>query len=286
MNRQPILHGQFYEADPQRLRAQVEAFLTLPPAPLPSSMLPLAENAPRPDAPVRAVMLPHAGHVYCGSVIGRTLARCRLPARLFLLCPNHTGPGAPLAVWPDGAWRTPLGDVPVDAPLADALLNSGGGFSADTDAHAGEHSLEVLLPFLQVHSPQSRIVPIRVSCPPDALHGAATALARVIHAARVAGEDVGLVISSDMNHYATEAETHRLDALALAPLLRLDPAGLFNTVHRERISMCGVYPATLALLALTALADTPIASLAAYDTSATAFGDASRAVGYAGVIIQ
>lgn len=296
MVRNPILHGRFYEADPDGLARSVDAFLqaTDEPVQLPAALresLP-AEALPEsalPTLPVaRAVMLPHAGHIYCGRVIGQTLARCRLPHRLILLCPNHTGEGEPLAVWPSGSWVTPLGTVPVDEELCAALINQP-GFSADISAHKGEHSLEVLLPFLQRHTPECSIAPVRVACGPDQLQEGAAGLAWVLRHFSEQGQSVGVVISSDMNHYAPQEENMRRDTTALIPLLSNDAASLFNTVHAKDISMCGVAPATMALLALNALAEHSghallRPTLTAYATSAEASHDATAVVGYAGVV--
>lgn len=292
MNRASILHGRFYEADPERLASQVDAWLADTsdairlPDDLRSQFPAEALVFPGCTTMARGVMLPHAGHIYCGRVIGQTLARCRLPERLILLCPNHTGQGAELAVWPDGRWSTPLGEVPVDAEVCAALLAED-GYKADPAAHMGEHSLEVLLPFLQRHTPACRIAPVRVSCGPEGLKTGAAGLARVLLLFAQQGQEVGVVISSDMNHYAPEGENRRQDATALEPLLHMDAVRLFNTVHARDISMCGVGPATMALLAFAALAEflTPVTPhLAAYATSAEVSGDTTGVVGYAGVV--
>ena len=114
--RQPAVAGRFYPDGPEDLRQEVRHFLDAGAQALP---------APRHTTPV-ALMLPHAGHVFCGHVIGATLAGMRLPRTLILLCPNHTGMGRPLSVWPDGAWLTPLGPVTVDASLAAGLSRAAG----------------------------------------------------------------------------------------------------------------------------------------------------------------
>lgn len=295
MLRDSILAGRFYDAAPSKLRQQIVADLVPQAQVFPHAVnAAVPENAriPWPCEPVaaRVVLLPHAGHMYCGKVMGQTLARCTLPRRLILLCPNHTGQGAALAVWPQGAWRTPLGDVPVDTAMAQALVDCN-GFSADTSAHAGEHSLEVILPYLQVHSPESLITPVRVSCGPGELIMAGMALAGVVSSFLQQGESVGLVISSDLNHYAPEAENHRLDALAIQLFLSMDPVALYNTIQQEGISMCGVSPAALALFAMKTLEQSvmlnPVARLAAYATSGdAACGDKASVVGYAGIIVS
>lgn len=210
------------------------------------------------------------------------LAGVRLPSRLIVLAPSHTGLGHPLGFWPDGAWETPLGDVPADAALGRELAAQGGGFAPDVRPHAREHDIEVLLPFLLTVRPDVSILPVvvgRLEGLPEAAH----ALAEVarLHQDEPDG-GVAFIVSSDMNHYGTERDNRRLDGMALDALLALDPQRLLDVVRKYHISMCGVLPALMGLLACRELG-AEHARLAAYDTSAAASGDASRVVGYAGV---
>ncbi len=62
-----------------------------------------------------------------------------------------------------------------------------------------------------------------------------------------------LLISSDMNHFATDEENRRLDAIALEAMERLDPEHLLKTVNEHNISMCGVLPAVIVMEALRML---------------------------------
>lgn len=274
MLRSPVVAGMFYPADPEVLRKEVKEYLDF------------SGDKNKEVVQAALVMLPHAGHVYCGKVIGKTLSSVRLPSRLIILCPSHTGRGDHLAVWSEGAWRTPLGEVPVDAECASAIIKasvaSPAQFTADTTAHLGEHSIEVLLPFLQTCVPDLQITPICVSCHPKVLQAAGQHLANVIQHFAEQGISMGIVISSDMNHYADETTTLQLDNLALEPFLAMNPVKLFNTVSSYRISMCGIFPATLALFACQELGITPPAVLASHSTSAAASGDTRRVVGYAG----
>src|SRR5947208_780458 len=93
-----------------------------------------------------------------------------------------------------------------------------------------------------------------------------------------------LLISSDMNHFATDAENRRLDALALAALERADPEEVYNTVHANHISMCGVLPAVIVLETLKLLGSGNRAAHVGYATTADVTGDTSRVVGYAGML--
>ena len=108
-----------------------------------------------------ALMVPHAGYIYSGRIASETYLASRLPTRLVILGPNHTGEGSPIAIM-SGSWRTPLGDAEIDAPLAAAILDRCRDAREDDAAHRGEHSIEVQLPILQRLVPDLRFVPICV----------------------------------------------------------------------------------------------------------------------------
>ncbi len=175
--------------------------------------------------------------------------------------------------------------MPVDAELADALAESDAGFTRDTAAHVREHSIEVVLPFLQEYTPDLSIVPVAVAEPhPQSLRDASQALADTLRRMAAAGRRVAMVVSSDMSHYVTHADAARLDRMALARIEALDPVGLYATVRDRGISMCGVLPATLGLFAALALG-AQTARVVAYATSGEVSGDMQRVVGYAGVLV-
>jgi MEMO1 family protein len=267
--RQPVVAGRFYPGEAASLRREVAGYL--------------AEAQADSDAPTLLAMVPHAGYVFSGSVAGRTLGAANLADTLLLLGPNHTGRGQRLAVWSAGAWSVPGCLVPVDQALAEAFIAADPRLSPDTTAHLGEHSLEVLLPFLCLKYPHSRIVPICVSEPsPDVLRAMATAMAGVI---REQGISLSIVVSSDMSHYVPHETAKRLDALALSRMLALDPEGLHRVVREAGITMCGVLPMVLGLYLAKALGATE-AVLAAYATSGDASGEYSQVVGYAGVLVR
>src|SRR5512133_1523995 len=137
MDREPAVAGRFYDGDPRTLAREVRAFLE-------------AEGEP---IPALGLVAPHAGYVYSGAIAGAVYARVRVPPRVIVLGPNHSGLGRPAALWPaDGGWRTPLGTVPVSRPLTDALAACP-LVELDLAAHAREHSLEVQVPFLAIAQP-------------------------------------------------------------------------------------------------------------------------------------
>jgi AmmeMemoRadiSam system protein B len=273
--RHPAVAGTFYPKNPKDLESLVRDCLAKG-----AAESPLREKG---GGRLFALMLPHAGYVYCGRVMGATLAGLALPGRFIVLCPNHTGQGHPFGVWPDGAWLTPLGPVAVDAALAASL--AGGIYAPDTRCHLREHSIEVLLPFLQILTRnEARIVPVCVGTrEPGALRAAGLELAAALAAPRRDDPaDVCILVSSDMNHYENEQTTRKKDDMALERALSCDPEGLLAVVAERGITMCGASPLAVALFAAKALG-TPSAGLVMHDTSASVSGDTARAVGYAGL---
>ena len=243
------------------------------------------------DRPVVGVVCPHAGWVYSGALAARTLAAVRVPPRVIVMCPNHTGRGAGIAVSRAPAWRTPVGDVPIDQPLGAAILHElaaagVAGAAGDERAHAREHAIEVQVPLLRARQPALQLTAIVVAhLDPDACSALGQAIARAVARLGLAwGDDVMIVASSDMNHFADEATTRRKDGRALAALATGNPATLLAVVDGEGISMCGARPAA-ALLACAATLGAPPPELVGYTTSGAVSGDLDRVVGYAGALI-
>src|SRR5438067_9390133 len=100
--RAPAVAGALYPADPRALAAEVRRAL-------PDGVSP---------SPAFGAIVPHAGYVYSGGVAGAVYGRLAPAPTVILLGPNHTGRGAPAALDPHEAWRTPLGLVPIDMAIA------------------------------------------------------------------------------------------------------------------------------------------------------------------------
>jgi hypothetical protein len=228
----------------------------------------------------KACLVPHAGYVYSGPVAGAVFSRIALPAKIIILGVRHFPRGESLAIFPGGAWRTPLGDVPVDEALACALKKECPLLCDDQVAHSAEHSLEVQLPFLQVLAGKFSIVPVALGAVRfEELAAVGEAIARVL----ASHPGVLLLTTSDLNHYENEATTHLKDKKAIEQTLALNPRGLYDVCRNEKISMCGLGPAVAMLTALRALGATQ-AELVRYATSADVSGDTTTVVGYAGFI--
>jgi MEMO1 family protein len=269
--RPPAVAGSFYEGTSERLRAQVEACF--------------AVNPPPPAQKQRFIgaVVPHAGLVYSGHVAAAFYSVAELPKRFVILCPNHTGAGHFAAINREGAWRTPLGDIPIDTPLAEALMEETPLFAEDARAHAREHSLEVQLPFLQHLLPEFTFVPICLGAHRfDYAEEAGRAIAAVLQEEQ---EPVGILASSDLNHYEDQRTTLRKDQLALDEVEKRNPRELWRVVEELDVSMCGFIPTTAMLVAANILGATN-ATLIKHATSGDVNGDYSQVVGYASMLIS
>jgi AmmeMemoRadiSam system protein B len=267
--RLPAVAGRFYPSNPAELTAIIARFTKT------------QSNVEK--VAVKACLLPHAGYVYSGSVAGAVFARMTLPRKILILGVRHFPRGEQAAILSNGAWRTPLGDAPIDQSLAQALLAACPLLREDDVAHSQEHSLEVQLPFLQVLAPGFMFVPVALGTVRfEDLVSVGEAVAEVLARTR---EEILLLTTSDLNHYEEDATTRVKDRKAIERLLALDARGLYDTCRNERISMCGLGPAVSMIVALQRLGAKD-AKLARYATSADVSGDTSAVVGYAGMIFK
>ncbi len=228
-------------------------------------------------------VIPHAGWFYSGAVAAKVYARLVIPDAVVLLCPNHTGLGPRLSIWPAGVWVTPIGEVRIDEALTNLIRQHCPEVEPDTLAHEGEHAIEVHLPFLLREKPAAKIAALVVGTHSLAsLDRLGEGLASAIAAY---GRDVLVIASSDMNHYEDQETTLAKDDVALARVIGLDPAGLLDVCKAKDVSMCGVAP-TAAMLRACSVRGAKEAVLVDHKTSGDASGDYGRVVGYAGVIVR
>ena len=265
--RLPAVAGQFYPADPRELTRLIRKFS--------------AEDPASPKTRVRACLVPHAGYIYSGGVAGAVFARMILPKKILVLGVRHSPMGEDLAILSEGAWRTPLGDAPLDEELAQRVKAACPGLREDSVAHSREHSLEVEIPFLQILDPGFSFVPVAVGTLRfEELRELGIGLARVL---RENEEEVLLVTSSDMNHYEPDEETRVKDGKAIDRMEAVDARGLFDVCRKEKISMCGLGPSIVMLTAMKELG-VKGGELVRYATSGDVNGDRTAVVGYAGMI--
>lgn len=268
MIREPAVSGLFYPGTKQALRKEVEKYIS-------------EGDAARPEA--IGIVSPHAGYVYSGAVAGAALSSARLKDTCIIIGPNHTGLGRPFSIMTKGIWRLPSGDAEIDSRLAKAVLSGSSYLEEDRDAHLGEHSVEVQIPFLQVLKPGARIVPIVLAeADLQAYRSMGKEMAAAIRSAGPGGATI--IASSDMTHYEPRDSAKAKDSIAIKAMLDLDEEALAGAVGKHGISMCGYVPVCVMIAAAKGLGAKG-AKLIKYGTSGDASGDYSSVVGYAGMIV-
>jgi MEMO1 family protein len=198
--RRPAVAGSFYSAQADQLRHDVVKLL--------------ADAGAAVNIASKALIAPHAGYIYSGSIAAAAFATLhdsrQTLKRIVLIGPAHYVAIGGIALPTVDAFETPLGCVPVDR----AGLNEIAGLpfvSRNDAAHAPEHALEVELPFLQIVLPSFSLLPLVVG---DAsAHEVAQVLARLW-----SGPETLLVISSDLSHYLSYEAARRLDAATAAAI--------------------------------------------------------------------
>ena len=272
--REPAVAGTFYPGRPDRLAEGVDRYVEQAREDLAaraSGASPRGVEVPRAATGGRlvAVVAPHAGHVYSGPTAGFAYA-CIDPAlvdRVVLLGPAHYVPVDGIGLSTATAWRTPLGDVPLDADLADNLRTRFDTVIPADHAHAPEHSLEVQLPFLQrVLADGWTLVPLIVGAdlPGDvaAVVTLCAALPRTL-----------VVVSSDLSHYLDYSSAIAQDARTIRSIVHRRPDSIGTS------DACGRYPLR-GLLTAAGAQQWTVRLLDARNSGDTA-GDHDRVVGYA-----
>ena len=244
--------GHFYPANSATLRRTVSALLAAAPA---------AEEG------AKAIIAPHAGYQYSGQTAAcayRLLERRRAQIRrVVLLGPAHRvylrGMGLPSV----DMFTTPLGDVSLDKDGIRQALEMPGTEISD-EAHAGEHSLEVHLPFLQTVLDDFQLVPIVVGdCPAAEVEAVLELL--------WGGDETLVVISSDLSHFHSYETAREIDANTTARIEARD-----SMLHGDEA--CGAHAVNGLMLAAKAHG-LEVHTLEVTNSGDTA-GDKHRVVGY------
>lgn len=259
--RPPAVAGMFYTGEPQALAGEIAA------------MLAEARTPALPRLTPKAIIVPHAGHIYSGPIAARAYALLTPQAatirRVVLFGPAHRVAVDGLALPAADAFATPLGIVPLDRAAMEAALALP-QVSVSAAAHAAEHSLEVQLPFLQEVLDDFRLVPFVVG------QSGGHDIAEVIELLW-GGAETLIVISSDLSHYLPYATARQKDQATTAGILRLAPLTEFEQA-------CGALPINgmIEVARRRGLKPTLLDLRNSGDTA----GDRSRVVGYAALAFE
>ena len=233
-----------------------------------------------------AVISPHAGHRYSGAVAGYAFAPVR--GRAFdlvaVVSPYHQPAHQPLLTTAHSAYATPLGNIATDkgSMLAlDGMLKSRLGFGLAPILHDREHSLEIVLPFLQrALSAEFHLLPVMIlDQEPGVARELGAALAEVLK-----GKNALLVASTDLSHFYDQKTANALDAEMLKRIESFQPESIFEAEHTGRGFACGHAAVASVLWAARELGADRVQVLH-HATSGDVTGDHSQVVGYGAAVV-
>jgi len=185
--RKSVIAGSWYPGKPESLRAQIQGFLEA------------VSKTPSLTGDLMALIVPHAGYAYSGGVAAQAyhLLSARSFSQVVLVAPSHRYPFNGASIDLKEGYETPLGILPVDRPLAQAIYAESSVFKYVPGGHAQEHALEIQLPFLQEVLTDFSIIPIIQGSQDEATcQEMARALALVLK-----GRPVLLLASTDLSHF-------------------------------------------------------------------------------------
>ncbi|MDT8400893.1 MAG: AmmeMemoRadiSam system protein B [Bacteroidales bacterium] len=237
-DRDPVVAGSFYPAGESELKKQLEQHFR--------DAAGMSSFTLKPGEKARALISPHAGYVFSGTVAASATGCIPQDAEydnIFLIGSSHrlSFPGA--SVYSTGNYKTPLGTVTVNTAIAENLTENSDVFTYLKSAHTNEHSLEVQLPFLQYHLGKDiRIVPIIIGTQNSKICEDIAGVLKPWF-----NENNLFVISSDFSHYPSFEDAEKVDMLTVEALISGDPETFLRTLKKNSgmkinglaTSMCG-----------------------------------------------
>ncbi|WP_321348031.1 AmmeMemoRadiSam system protein B [uncultured Draconibacterium sp.] len=273
-NRAPAVAGQFYPSSAPSLQNKLEELFS-------------QAVAVKTSQPLRAIVSPHAGYIFSGEVAATAFKQ--IPANksyknIFVLASSHRYTFGGAAVYTEGNYETPLGEITVNKKIGKQLLASSAVVTNHNKSHLNEHSLEVQLPFLQYRLAKDfKLVPIILGT-----HSADTCkkLAKVLQPYFTA-ENL-FVISTDFSHYPSYENANLVDHITADAICTNKPKKLLKAIEKNKdkkignlaTSLCG-WTSVLTLMHITKNQDFELKKLAYKNSGDNKFyGEKDRVVGY------
>jgi AmmeMemoRadiSam system protein B len=263
--RESILAGAWYSGNKQTLAKTIEGYLAG------ADATPLKGN-------LKALIVPHAGHMYSGPVAAHAygLLRGKDIRRVIMIGPSHRAVFRGVSVNLQPGYETPLGIVPVDQELARDMIDADPLIRQVPRAHASEHALEIQIPFLQSVLKDFQIVPIIMG---EQDYKTCSRLAEVLYEIMEDSPETLLLASTDLSHYHSDKQARTLDSEFIDQVRKFSPEGLSKALSSGRCEACGGGPTITVMLAAQALGANR-SQILHYAHSGDVTGDGSEVVGY------
>ena len=229
------------------------------------------------DGEIEALICPHAGYRYSGSVaaVAYKILKNRKYSVIAIISPSHREKFQGISVFNGEAYETPLGLVPVASEYADALIDRDEAIISSWSGHRDEHALEVQLPFLQKVLQETPIIPIVIG-------------RQDRRTSELLGEALGdllkgssslIVASSDLSHHHPYDEAVKIDRATIQLIESFDETSFSSALGDRTSEACGGGAIVAAMIASKIEGADAVKPLL-YKNSGDSSGDHSAVVGY------
>jgi len=185
--RRAVFAGSWYPASAPECERQIAAFLSEAEYTGPAGRKPLGG------------IVPHAGWYFSGSIACNVIRRLKGAAApdVVVVFGMHLHAESPCYLMVEGAWETPLGEIPVEERLA-AELSKKFEFRLETpERFTQDNTVELQLPFIKYFFQDAKIVAVGVPPNKNSLKIGKT----VVDLAEQMGLRVIVLGSTDLTHY-------------------------------------------------------------------------------------
>ena len=264
--REPVVAGSFYPKRSEDCLATVNSLLN-------------EYQTTRKDPTIQALVSPHAGYMYSGSVAAKAISALSTSfSTVVIISPSHRFTCPFISIYKGDGYRTPLGDIPLNKTLSDKLRNSSPLFNFEPRCHELEHGIETQLPFLQAALPHpfSLVSIVMGSQSLDHIQALTDTLIQNY------SEDTLYIASSDFSHFFTAEQALGMDYKALGLIANQSYMDLFKAQEDEQVQLCGLGP-VITVGCVMAEKTTKTPTVLTYKHSGEVTGDNSSVVGYSAI---
>jgi len=266
--REPAVAGMFYPESPSKLKDQVITLLD-------------EARLEKQFSNVVGIVSPHAGYVYSGktAAFGFNSPLKKDYETVIIISPSHREYFRGISIYDGAAYRTPLGDVPLNNEVIDKIISDSKIIFRGIQGHRAEHAVEVQIPFLQVILKDFSIVPIVLG---DQSRNFVYELADRI--APVVDDKTLIVASSDLSHFYSRSMADKLDSIVEKNIANNDYEKLQSDLETGRCEACGG-GAIVAMMRAANLINKNKTEVLARTDSGDVTGDFSEVVGYLSAVM-
>jgi len=258
--RKAVWAGKFYPSDSKELETIINRL---------TKQAKKIQDLNVPDAKLKAVIMPHAGYIYSGLTAAHTsfVLENKQFKNVILMGPDHRVGINFASISNASFYETPLGKVQI-SDISKKLLTYS-IFKYETKCDNYEHSLEVILPFLQIYLKNFKLLPIVIG------HIDPISIYEKIDSCL--DNDTLIVVSTDLSHYLSYKNAIKKDKETIDMILNFD----FENLKQSENAACGIIPIITLLQIAKKNKWQPI--LLHYSNSGDTSGTKDRVVGYAAI---